>query len=61
MASTLDTSRLQEVFDSITAASPGRLTDWEEDFVDSIYDVWYQNGSLTERQLEVLEKIYLKV
>lgn len=34
------------------------LTDWEQDFVESVSDQFEENGSLPERQLEILEKIF---
>ena len=34
------------------------LTKWEEDFVDSISDQLERCGSLSERQIEILERIY---
>lgn len=34
------------------------LTKWEEDFVDSVREQFQARGSLSERQIEILEKIY---
>lgn len=34
------------------------LTKWEEDFITSVYDQWERSGFLSERQLEILERIY---
>ena len=34
------------------------LTNWEEDFIESIRDQFDERGSLSERQAEILEKIY---
>ena len=57
---TLDLTKLQQVFDDIEA-NPGRLTTWEIDFFESVRDQYKNKGSLSEKQLEVLERIYLKV
>lgn len=35
-----------------------RLTKWEADFVESLRDQWERRGSLSERQVEILERIY---
>ena len=35
-----------------------RLTKWETDFVDSIHEQWDERGSITDRQEEILERIY---
>jgi len=35
-----------------------RLTKWEQDFVESLREQWDRRGSLSERQLEILERIY---
>lgn len=34
------------------------LTKWEEDFVESIKEQFEKRGSLSEKQLEILERIY---
>jgi hypothetical protein len=60
MAHTLDTSRLKEVFDDVEA-NTDRLTEWERQFLESVSDQFTQRGSLSEKQLEVLERIYLKL
>ena len=38
-----------------------RLTDWENSFIESVRDQFDRKGSLSERQIEVLETIYCKV
>jgi len=38
-----------------------RLTDWERSFIESIREQFDGGGSLSERQTEVLERIYCKV
>lgn len=35
-----------------------RLTDWEQQFVESVSDQLTNRGHLSERQLEILERIY---
>ncbi len=35
-----------------------RLTKWEEEFLESISDQIARTGSLSERQIEILERIY---
>ena len=42
-------------------AGSGKLSSWEQDFIDSIGDQLDRGGTLSERQVEVLEKIYQKV
>jgi len=37
------------------------LTDWERNFIDSIRHQFDKNGSLSERQYEVLEKIWNRI
>jgi hypothetical protein len=34
------------------------LSKWEEDFIDSIKEQWQDRRSLSERQEEILERIY---
>jgi len=36
------------------------LTEWEDDFILSVSEQYERKGSLTERQLEVLENIFRK-
>lgn len=61
MPHTLDVRRLVEVFDALRAGED-RLTAWERDeFLPNVYDLWTRGVSLTDRQLEILERIYLKV
>ena len=37
-----------------------KLTEWEENFVNSIYEQLNRKGSLSPRQAEILERIYAK-
>jgi uncharacterized membrane-anchored protein len=34
------------------------LTKWEEDFIESVTDQFERRGTLSDRQAEILEKIY---
>lgn len=38
--------------------SSDKLTEWEADFVDSVFDFLQRKGELTPRQAEILERIY---
>jgi hypothetical protein len=38
-----------------------RLSVWETQFIESIDDQLRQHGKLSDKQKEILEKIYLKV
>jgi hypothetical protein len=38
-----------------------RLTDWERNFIDSVSKQFKEKGSLSPKQLEVLNKIWDKV
>lgn len=37
------------------------LTKWEQDFIDSINDQFESKGNLSDKQCEILERIYDKV
>lgn len=37
-----------------------RLTEWESDFIDSIFDQLQRKGELTPKQAQTLERIYAK-
>lgn len=41
--------------------NPKVLTKWEEEFIDSVKDQFDSKGNLSDRQCEILEKIYEKV
>jgi predicted DNA binding protein len=60
MSHTLDTDKLKEVFEGLTDKFD-KLTKWEQDFVESVKEQYENKGELTERQLEFLEKIWMKV
>jgi len=38
-----------------------RLTPWEREFVESVYDQWSRGHTLSDLQLEKLEQVYMKV
>jgi len=43
---------LDELSDSET------LTEWECEFVDSVFQQYEKKGSLSQKQIDILEKIY---
>lgn len=48
---------LDHMFDCLD--SPSReLTKWESDFIESVYDQFTKSGKLSDKQFEILEKIY---
>jgi hypothetical protein len=61
MPHTLDRTRLQEVFDAIEADEGFHLTSWEIDFFGSVRDQRNSGRPLSDKQLEIIERIYLKV
>lgn len=48
---------IKDWIEKLQTASRG-LTKWEEDFVESISEQFEERGSISERQEEILEKIY---
>ena len=62
MSHSLDVSRLQEVFDGLESDDAVRkMTSWEVDFVQSVVAQWKNRGTLSDKQLEILERIWEKV
>ena len=59
MADTLDPSRLGEVIEACTE-NTDRLTDWERQFIESVSDQWDRRHSLSDKQREILERIYVE-
>jgi len=56
---TTDKQKLhQSWIDACINESTKRLTKWEEDFLESISDQLTNTGSLSDRQAEILERIY---
>ena len=60
MAHTLDVKRIREVLDTIESETD-KLTTWEQQFIESVSDQYTRKGSLSEKQLEIVETIYMKV
>lgn len=46
--------------DSIIEESADKLNEWETDFLDSLENKLNKGNSLTERQAEILERIYVR-
>lgn len=40
--------------------STKELTEWEHNFIESIYDQFERKGNLSDKQCEILERIYDK-
>ena len=59
MSDTLDPNRIGEVIEAC-ADNTGRLTDWEVQFVEDISDQWERRHWLSDRQKEILERIYVE-
>jgi hypothetical protein len=49
---------LQQWIDDILEEASDNLSDWESSFVDSVHSQLNRKGQLSERQEEILEKIY---
>ena len=59
MPDTLDPERIAEVID-ICLDEIDRLTKWEQGFIASLSDQWEQRHRLSDRQKEILERIYVE-
>jgi hypothetical protein len=59
MSHSLDESKLQQVFDGLRENSH-KLTAWELDRLEEWEEKWTRGGKLSERQLEILEEMWLK-
>lgn len=46
--------------DTVTTEASDKLNDWENYFIDSISLQLYGRGTLSEKQVEILERIYAK-
>ena len=57
---TFDLRKIQEVFERLRE-NVERLTPWEIDRLEEWETKWKTTKSLTERQLEILEEMYLKI
>lgn len=60
MSHTIDPKRVGEVLQSI-ADNTEKLTDWERNFFESVFGQWDQHHRLSGKQMEILERIYVKV
>ena len=60
MAHTLDVKRIREVLD-VCESETDKLSPWEQNFLESVSDQYTRKGSLSDKQLEILERIYLKI
>jgi len=56
----LDVSRLGDVFEELEE-NAHKLTPWECDRLEEWKNLWERDVPLSERQLETLEQMYLKV
>lgn len=61
MPHSLDTRRLAEIFEGIKSHDVSAFSTWEIDFIESVESQWKAGRSLSEKQLEVLERIWMKV
>jgi hypothetical protein len=59
MSNTLDPNRIGEVI-SACADNTERLTDWECQFIEDISDQWDRRQWLSDKQKEILERIYVE-
>jgi DNA-binding MarR family transcriptional regulator len=59
MSDTLDSDRIGEVIDAC-AENLDRLSVWERNFIESIADQYDRRHSLSDRQREILERIYVE-
>ena len=57
--STLDKNRIGEVVQAC-AENINRLSDWERNFIESVSDQWDRKHWLSDRQEEILERIYVE-
>lgn len=61
MGHTLDVTKLEQVFEGLRNAVPGKLTAWEMDRLEEWEALWERGVKLSERQLEILEQMWMKV
>ena len=61
MPHSLDINRLGEIFDALEADDGQHLTAWEMERLPEWKELWDSGRALSDRQLEILEKMYLKV
>ena len=56
----MDKSELYQLYYSWIEAcqSSDKLTEWEDEFVNSLFEQLTKKGSLSNKQAEILERIY---
>jgi hypothetical protein len=54
----IDRITLQEWIDAIVSEASDELTNWEISFIDNIQEQLNRYGRLSEKQEEILERIY---
>jgi hypothetical protein len=52
---------IERMIDECENAKEDLLTEWEHNFVESIKSQYVSRGNLSDRQCEILEKIYDKL
>lgn len=60
MSHTLDTNRLPEIFEKLRE-NTHKLNSWECDRLEEWEPLYERTGKLSEKQLECIEKMYVKV
>jgi hypothetical protein len=60
MPHTLDIKQLEKIFDELEE-NAHKLSSWEMDRLPEWRALWERGRELSEKQLECLEKMYLKV
>ena len=53
-----DMKVVAEWIDRALTQSHKPLTEWEQHFMESVSDQLYHYGTLSERQIEIIERIY---
>lgn len=52
---------IERVIESLIRNQPENQTKWEENFIESIREQFMEKGDLTDRQCEILERLYDKL
>ena len=60
MAQKFDRTQLEYMLDHIEDYTE-RLTPWEKQFVGSVSEQLEQRGTLSEKQQEIVERVYVKL
>jgi hypothetical protein len=61
MAHTLDASKVGEILDAIEDEHMSRLSKWETGFIESQRDKRDRGYEMSEREMEILEQIWVKM